>query len=177
MKCFLLVTLISCANPTPVTSSNIPGLSENVVKGSIEYISLANLKQELTTLGYPPSKQIHNGFMCPIPTDLGEWKLSVQHFEEQNILYLALNDYLWLDQAESSQETVFTLTQLATRNHALLGAKLQLNPQNGAITISTEIPIGSNIEKIVLQRTLQRLIQLGTEEYPMLKASLGIDQY
>ena len=147
MKCFLLVTLISCANPTPITSSNTPELSKNVVKGSIEYISLANLKQELTTLGYPASKQVHNGFMSPISTDLGEWKLSVQYFEEQNILYLALNDYLWLDQAESSKETVFTLTQLATRNHALIGGKLQLNPQNGAITISTEIPIGSNIEK------------------------------
>ena len=173
MTSFLLITLISCANPTPETSSNVPELSEH----TFEYISLVDLKQELITLGYPPSKKVHNGFMVPISTNLGEWKLSIQHFEEQDILYLALNDYLWIDQAESSQETVFTLTQLATRNHAILGGKLQLNPQNGAITLSTEIPIGTRIEKVVLQKTLLKLIQIGKEEYPMLKASLGIDQY
>lgn len=169
MTWFLLISLISCENPTLKSSDEVPN--------AINYLSLSNLEQEFLALGYPSSQNLPNGLITPISTEFGEWKLSIQHFEEQQLLYLAINDYLWIDQAQTSQETVFTLTQLATRNHALLGGKLQLNPQNGAITISTEIPIGKGVDKETLRYVLKRLLQLAKEEYPMLKASLGINRY
>ena len=169
MTWFLLISLISCENPTPKVSPEIPK--------ELDYISLSNLEQEFSELGYPSSQRLPNGIIAPITTEFGSWKLSIQHFNEQQLLYLAVNDYLWIDQAETAEETVFTLTQLATRNPALVGAKLQLNPQNGAITISAEIPTGNGIETETVQAVLERLLRLAKEEYPMLKASLGINRY
>lgn len=169
MTWFLLICLISCEHPSTTPVNDAPKM--------VDYISLVDLDQEMSAIGYPPNQKLLNGSIAPFQTEFGTWQLSIQHFKKQEILYLAINDYLWIDQAKTSQETVFTLTQLATRNHALLGGKLQLNPQNGAITISTEIPVGAGIEKITFKNVIERLLKLAREEYPMLKASLGVNRY
>jgi len=159
---FLFLLLFSCREQ-PTTPVATPSVSTQIETVASNYSS--------------SYKNIPNGVQLPLAAEEELWQLSLQYFEERNIIYLAINDYLWLDQAKTTKQTIFVLTQLATRNHALLGAKLQLNPQNGAITISSEIPVDDSISQSLLEKQTKQLIQIAAEEYPMLKHSLSIDLF
>ena len=117
--------------------------------------------------------QIPGGVQAPIDTSFGEWQLSLQLFPEHNILYVAINNYLWLDSSVTAQSTVFSLTQMLTQNHQMMGGKFQLNPQNGAITIGTELVVIKTIQEAEIQQAIDQLLFLGNDNYPMLKQALG----
>ena len=58
------------------------------------------------------------------------FRLSVQLFEREKVLFLAVGDYLQLEDATTSA-MVLLLTQLVTTNYELLLGKFQLNPSTG----------------------------------------------
>ena len=92
-------------------------------------------------------------------------------------IYISINDYLWLDQSKTPRSTSFALTQIAVQNHQIIGAKIQLNPQNGAITIAHEIHIPNGLNRDVFLQSLHQMLEEGLRNYPMLKASLEEDGY
>ena len=93
------------------------------------------------------------------------------------IVYISINDYLWLDQSKNPRSTAFALTQIAVQNHQVIGAKIQLNPQDGAITIAQEIHIPNGLDQDVFLQSMHQILEEGLRNYPMLKASLQEDGY
>ena len=105
------------------------------------------------------------------------YQLSMQHFAAEQTVYIAVNDYHWLDRSRDHRTTAFTLTQMAVQNHAMIGGKLQLNPANGAITLGTEIPAPNGVDPEALGQAVRRLLVLAEDNHAMLGAALGGDGY
>ena len=94
-------------------------------------------KESLAELNLPlPQKKQFDLLISELPS---KEKLSMQYFPKEEIIYLALNNYLWLDDAKSTAAATLTITQIAVFNYEIMGAKLQLNPKSGAIIVATEI--------------------------------------
>jgi hypothetical protein len=134
-------------------------------------------RQIATDMGLPEGMEHAGGLLFPVEFPGSTCQLSMQHFPEERILYLAINDYHWLDRSRDSRTTAFTLTQMATQNHSMLGAKLQLNPTNGAITLGTEIPVPNGVDPAAVEQAARRLITLAKDNHAMLGAALGGDGY
>ena len=120
---------------------------------------------------------IPHGIQTPIETQYGTWQLSLQYFAEKETLYVAINDYIWLDSSVTTQSTVFTMTQMLTQNHAMVGGKFQLNPTSGAITIGTEFDLLDDFNPEQLKKTVDQLVRLALDNYPMLTAATGDHHY
>ena len=135
------------------------------------------LQRVLRLQDLPQGQSIPNGLQSPIQTEFGVWQLSIQYFAEQKVLYVAINDYLWLDSSSTAQSSVFAFTQMLTQNHSMVGGKFQLNPTSGAITISTELTGVDAILEANLHQAIETLIELGKDNYPMLQMALGANFY
>ncbi len=102
------------------------------------------------------------------------FKLTVQHFAAERVLYLAVTDYFRLEDATSSQAMVLLLTQLAALNYELLLGKLQLNPRSGEITLSVELSLEDGLGFRTLETATQRLVRTADDTYPrLLRAARG----
>ena len=122
-------------------------------------------------------QDITHGIQIPLQKDHYDWILSIQYFPSHEILYIALNNYLWLDQTPTPQRSVFLMTQLLIENHNMLGGKFQLNPQNGAITLGIEIPVVDPISAEQIQKSIDTLLLLGVEKYHLLEQAQGAQHY
>jgi hypothetical protein len=140
-------------------------------------LSMETYQQALDIHSLTEGKPILNGIQVPVPTQFGVWQLSIQYFAQKKILYLAINDYLWLDSSANPQSTVFAMTQMLTQNHGMVGGKFQINPSSGAITIGIELVVNETIQKIELQNAISILLENAKDNYPMIKTALGKDFY
>ena len=132
-----------------------------------------SIQQILKNRSIPDPTPINNGFQVPLETQYGTWTLSIQYFESAHTLYIAINDYLWLDTSRTAQTTVFAMSQMLTQNHSMLGGKFQINPQTGAITISTELIVIDGYREKEISEAIRRIISLAEENHPMITAALG----
>ena len=140
-------------------------------------LSMETYKNVLNNLSLSQSKPITNGLQVPVSTEYGVWQLSIQYFPKKKILYIAINDYLWLDSSATPQTTVFAMTQMLTQNHSMVGGKFQINPTSGAITLGSELIVNETIQTLELQTAIELLLKNGKDNYPMLTAALGKKLY
>ena len=96
----------------------------------------------------------------------------MQYFPQEEIFYLSLDNYLWLDDAKSTAAATLTITQIAVLNYEILGAKIQLNPKSGAIILASEIDT-DQINQTVLSRSIGRLLRLSETLRPRFHAAQG----
>ena len=135
------------------------------------------LKKSHFTFDIENIKMLDNGILVPLTTKFKTFTIAVQHISSPLIIYISINDYLWLDQSKTPRSTSFALTQIAVQNHQIIGAKIQLNPQNGAITLAHEIHVPNGLDQDVFLQGLHQMLEEGLRNYPMLKASLEEDGY
>lgn len=102
------------------------------------------------------------------------FRLSLQHFEREQVLYLAAVDYMDLEVASSSGAMVLLLTQLAAINYELVLGKFQLNPRSGAITLSVELKTDDGLGFRSFDAAVHQLLETADERYPdLLRAARG----
>ena len=151
---------------------------EIIIQKNIENDTFVQLlKKSNFTFDVENVKMLDDGILVPLMTTYKTFTIAIQHISSPVIIYISINDYLWLDQSKSPRSTAFALTQIAVQNHQIIGAKIQLNPQNGAITIAHEIHIPNGLDQDVFLQSLHQMLEEGLRSYPMLKASLEEDGY
>ena len=144
-----LFFLISCTNQNP----------------NIEVL----FNESLQELNLPPAQKAHQDiFISTLPS---KEKLSIQYFAEEDIVYLALNNYMWLDEAKSTSAATLTITQIAVFNYELIGTKLQLNPKSGAIILAAEMD-SEQLNQPILSRNISRILKQSKALKPRLYAAL-----
>ena len=162
---WLLLSALACGNgevnPVPPPVLREPGA--------------ALFAETAAAAGLGEGREFAGGWI--FPAGGAGYQLSMQYFEAERTVYVAVNDYHWLDRSRDHRTTAFTLTQMAVQNHAMLGGKLQLNPANGAITLGTEIPAPNGVDPGALRQAVQRLLELAEDNHAMLGAALGGDGY
>ena len=103
-----------------------------------------------------------------------KFRVSVQLFERENVVYFAVHDYMKLEDAASSQSMVLLLTQLATMNYDLLLGKFQLNPRSGDISLSVEVQVDDGLGFATFEAVLNHIIYTADQRYPdLLRAAQG----
>ena len=97
-----------------------------------------------------------------------DFKLNIQLFEREDVLFLATSDYFRLDQATSPEATVLVLTQIATLNYELLLGKFQLNPTTGEVALSVELNVDDGLGFATFQTVLLHLMRTADRNHPAL---------
>ena len=182
---FVFFYTSACKEPDASTSNKDISIENNQNQTPIPYKEREITHQTLQQLLQKSDLQFHfeqqtqldDGIMVPLQNATKEFHISVQHISSPPMLYMSVNDYLWLDQSKTPRSTSFTLTQIAIQNHAIVGAKIQLNPRNGAITFAHEIHIPNGIDEDVFVQSVEHMVEEAIRHYPMLKASLEEDGY
>ena len=156
----LIIALFSCNHSQPE--------KELLPEPTIELFSdvLEELKLSETT-------QLQGAVVTPLKHNETEFKLGLQYFQSKNIIYMSINEYLWLDMSKNTASTAFTLTQLAILNHRVTGGKFQLNPTNGAITVGYEHYVANGVDRENLKIAIEKLISIAKINYETIKLSLG----
>ena len=104
----------------------------------------------------------------PVEGEHTSFRVNIQHFEREKVLFMVAAGYMELEAATSSNNMVLLLTQLAALNYELLIGKFQLNPTTGAITLSAEINLDDGMGFQTFQSVLGHLIQTADAQYPTL---------
>ena len=170
---FSLFLTLSCLNPSQLQERNEIITQKNINNETFFQL----LKKSHFTFDFDNAKPLDDGILVPLTTKYKMFTIAIQHMSSPLIVYISINDYLWLDQSKNPRSTAFALTQIAVQNHQIIGAKIQLNPQNGAITIAHEIHIPNGLDQDVFLQSLHQILEEGLRNYPMLKASLEGDGY
>lgn len=129
-------------------------------------------RESLRDLQIPVSQTVQDVEITEVQGLHKKYKLSFQHFPKQHIVYISIFDYLSLQQSQSPAATTFLLTQIATLNYTIVGAKLQLNPQTGALVFGSEINVLDGLSKQTIQHSIQRLISLADKHYEKLQKAM-----
>jgi len=125
-----------------------------------EYLQRAGLaKPEVSTGGV---------LLVPIEGRNTSFRLSIQLFDREKVLFIATNDYLEIEAATSSQSMVLLLTQLAAMNYELLLGKFQLNPRTGGISLSVELNLDDGLGYRTFETVVGHLVRTADEKYPEL---------
>lgn len=111
--------------------------------------------------------------LIPIEGENTRFRLMIQLFEKEKVLYLAATDYFRLEEARDPKAMVVLLTQMATINYDLLLGKLQLNPKNGAINLSVELNLDDGLGYNTFNIVTKHLIRTADERYPDLLRAAG----
>jgi len=111
----------------------------------------------------------------PVQGDNTSFRVNIQHFEREKVLFLVAAGYMELEAASSSSNMVLLLTQLAAMNYDMLIGKFQLNPSTGAITLSAEINLDDGMGFQTFQSVLSHLINTADAQHPtLLSAAQGL---
>lgn len=133
------------------------------------HVDLEVLRGYLERAGLPAPKVEPSGVLTmPIQGKNTRFQLTLQHFVKEKVLYIAVVDYLSLEQATSSPAMVLLLTQLAAINYEMLLGKLQLNPSSGAITLSIEVQLDDGLGYRTFEAVVGHLIRAADQRYPEL---------
>lgn len=146
-----------------VGSAPLPAVSPELL---VRYVERA---------GLPSPERSPSGVMVvPCEGVNARFRLSLQHFEREQVLYLAVVDYMDLEVASSSGAMVLLLTQLAAINYELVLGKFQLNPRTGAITLSVELKTDDGLGFRSFDAAVHQLLETADERYPdLMRAGRG----
>lgn len=132
-------------------------------------VDLAGVVRFLQEAGYTEIEQSSPGVVSiPVEGENTSFRVNIQHFEREKVLFMVAAGYMELEAATSSNNMVLLLTQLAALNYELLIGKFQLNPTTGAITLSAEINLDDGMGFQTFQSVLGHLIQTADAQYPTL---------
>lgn len=120
----------------------------------------------------PVSDQI---LSIPVEGNNTSFRVNVQLFEREQVLFMVAAGYLEIEAATSSKSMVLLLTQLAAMNYEMLIGKFQLNPTTGAISLSAEINLDDGMGFQTFQSVLGHLIKTADTQHPnLLSAASGL---
>ena len=101
--------------------------------------------------------------------------LNIQHYEKAQVLYIATNNYFSLDYAQNTSSVVLLAVKLMALNYEMLLGKFQMNPESGAILLSTEVYVGDGLGHATLLQALDHLCRVAEEKLPELtQAASGV---
>ena len=104
-----------------------------------------------------------------------DFRVNVQLFKREQVLFLVAVGYMELEAASSSSNMVLLLTQLAAMNYNMLIGKFQLNPTTGAITLSAEINLDDGMGFQTFNSVLSHLVNTADTQHPaLLSAAQGL---
>ncbi len=113
-------------------------------------------------------------FLAPVEGDQASFNLAVQVFPREKVVYMAVTDYLDIDEAVSPGAMVLLLTRMATLNYELLLGKFQLEPRSGQVIFSVELNFDDGLGYRTFETVLRHLVQTADERYPeLLRAAQG----
>ncbi len=132
-------------------------------------VNMEGVVRFLQEAGYTEIEHASKGVVSiPIQGENTNFRVNIQLFERENVLFMVAAGYMELEAATSSNNMVLLLTQLAAMNYELLIGKFQLNPTTGAITLSAEINLDDGMGFQTFQSVLGHLIQTADAQYPSL---------
>lgn len=98
--------------------------------------------------------------------------VTIQHFAERNVLFLATSNLLHLEDAQSTESVVLLLVQMAAINYDLLVGKFQLNPETGEILLSAELRINDGLGYRTFIEALDQLCATADDRHPELERAI-----
>jgi hypothetical protein len=138
-------------------------------------VSMAVVAQYMARVGYQGVSQSAGSVLsAPITGRNTDFQVNVQLFTDEKVLFLAVSDYLRLEDATTSSAMVLLLTQLAAMNYELLLGKFQLNPSTGEISLSVELNLDDGLGFRTFKAVSDHLIRTADQRYPeLLRAAQG----
>ena len=187
---WLLPILFSCATPKVLRVENQMLQRENTElrdklaacstqAAPSDYLStvdIEGIKRFLGRIGHTNVEQPSPSILSiPIEGNNTNFRVNLQLFEREQVLFMVAAGYLELESATSSKAMVLLLTQLASLNYEMLIGKFQLNPATGAISLSAEINLDDGMGFQTFQSVLNHLIQTADTQHPsLLSAARGL---
>ena len=95
--------------------------------------------------------------------------LNLQLFSRSQILFMATNSYLRLEDARDQRGVILLMVKLAALNYDLLVGKFQLNPETGDILLSSELHLGDGLSYSSFVMALDHLLQTADDRYAELE--------
>lgn len=129
------------------------------------FLTRAGLDHELVTTGNPHVKLSWSGRNAT-------FGVNIQVFPAADIVFLATDDYLELQDATSTESVVLLLVQLASLNYDLLVGKFQLNPETGDILLSSELHVDDGLGYHTLIAALDHLCSTADARKPDLERAI-----
>lgn len=166
--------------PFACNTTNDVDIPSNASPNFVEVFTDASYAQTLDVLGHTGTTSIDQGwqFSMENPHRLDQpWKISLQYIKDAQTVHITLHDFLWLDQTETAQRAVFTMTQLLIQNQSMISAKYQLHAKTGAISLATDIPVTETVSPEELETAIQHLYRYAQQDYLMLVDALGSNRY
>ena len=139
-------------------------------------VDMVGVVQFLTAAGHTEIQPVSETIVSiPVSGENTDFRVNLQLFEREKVLFMVAAGYLELEAATSSSNMVLLLTQLVAMNYELLIGKFQLNPTTGAISLSAEINLDDGMGFQTFNSVLGHLIQTADAQYPsLLNAAQGL---
>ncbi len=139
-------------------------------------VDMVGIVQFLTAAGHTEIQPVSETIVSiPISGENTDFRVNLQLFERENVLFMVAAGYLELEAATSSSSMVLLLTQLVAMNYELLLGKFQLNPSSGAITLSAEINLDDGMGFRTFNSVLGHLIRTADAQHPaLMQAAKGL---
>ncbi len=133
-------------------------------------VTLALVRDYATRAGFVELDESQPGvILIPVEGQNARFRLMIQLFDKEKVLYLAATDYFRLEAAPDANAMVSLLTQMATINYDLLLGKMQLNPKTGAINLSVELNLDDGLGYETFRVVSRHLVRTADERYPDLE--------
>jgi hypothetical protein len=135
----------------------------------VNEVSIDIIQEYLSRSGFPPGElTAPSVLLVPIDGQNTSFKMTIQLFQQEKVLYIAANDYLQIEDASSSKSMVLLLTQVAALNYEMLLGKFQLNPNTGAIALSVEMNLDDGLGFRTFTAVVHHLVRTADARYPEL---------
>jgi len=190
MLLWLLPLLTACSTPKVLRVENQMLQRENVElrdklatcstqAAPSDYLTTVDMEgvaRFIARAGYPDVEPVSERILSiPVAGNNTSFRINVQLFEREQVLFMVAAGYLQLEAATSSKSMVLLLTQLAAMNYEMLIGKFQLNPTTGAISLSAEINLDDGMGYQTFQSVLGHLIKTADTQHPtLLSAASGL---
>lgn len=112
-----------------------------------------------------------NVLSVPVRGNNADFRLTLQLFAKERVLFIAATDYFRLEEAGTSRSLVLLLTQIAAMNYDLLLGKFQLNPNSGEISMSVELNLDDGLGYRTFEVATRHLLRTADDRYPVLVAA------
>lgn len=133
-------------------------------------VTMARVREFAVRAGFTEMDDSQPGvLLIPVEGQHTRFRLMIQLFDKEKVLYLAATDYFRLEEAPDPNAMVGLLTQMAVINYDLLLGKLQLNPNTGAINLSVELNLDDGLGYETFRVVARHLCRTADERYPDLK--------
>jgi hypothetical protein len=142
----------------------------------LQEVDMVGVVKFLAAAGHTEVQPISDTIISiPVSGENTDFRVNLQLFEREKVLFMVAAGYLELEAATSSSNMVLLLTQLVAMNYELLIGKFQLNPSSGAITLSAEINLDDGMGFKTFNSVLGHLIRTADAQHPaLLQAAKGL---